>query len=299
MMLSGAELGKDEAIKKHNLESKFRVLPKQFGEYNKEKIFEVEEICVGTNTMSFQSYLKCRNYNFILQLLSHGVFRPVYKLTQKIGISWFNFSKELADAVQNENFKGKLKDLYNDFCKESHSELFDSKEEVIKFYTEQKNYNLLLKGEIGGNLLAKYTAKGLLIYDDILTSIFYVMRNKLDKIYKEKFSLILNSSEKWLKSIHMMREIYGNKKEIKENIRHKLDIDFDFPSWLSKSHLPFDQFKKRSTYELDYDLKRISHLRGEIKSIYGNDKERALDRHLIQYLLSGSNILEKRFEKIN
>ena len=299
MMLSGAELGKDEAIKKHGLKSKFRVLPKQFGEYDKEKIFEVEEICVGTNTMNFQSYLKCRNYNFILQLLSHGVFRPVYKLTQKIGISWFNFSKELADVVQNENFKGKLKDLYNDFCRESHDELFDSKEEVIKFYSEQKNYDSLLKGEMGANLLAKYTAKGLLIYDDILTSIFYVMRNKLDKIYKEKFSLILNSSEKWLKSIHMMREIYGNKKEIKENIRHKLDIDFDFPSWLSKSHLPFDQFKKKSTYKLDYDLKRISHLRSEIKSVYGNDKERALDRHLIQYLLSGSNILEKRFEKIN
>ena len=57
--------------------------------------------------------------------------------------------------------------------------------------------------------------------------------------------------------------------------------------------------KKRSTYKLDYDLKRINRLRNEIKSIYGNDKERALDRHLTQYMSSGSDILEKRFQKIN
>ena len=30
----------------------------------------------------------------------------------------------------NKNFKGKFRDLYNDFCKESHNELFDSEEEV-------------------------------------------------------------------------------------------------------------------------------------------------------------------------
>ena len=299
MMLCGAELGRDEAIKKHGMKSKFRVLPKQFGNYNGKKIFEVEQICVATNTMNFQSYLKCRNYNFILQLLSHGIFRPVYKLTQKIGINWFNFSKELADAIQNKNFKGKLKNLYNEFCRESHNELFDSKEEVIKFYSQPKNYKSLVKGEIGGNLLAKYTSKGLLIYDDILTSVFYIMRNKLSKIHDKKFNLMLNSSEKWLKNVHMMSEIYVNKKDINVNTRCKLDLDFDFPSWLSNSHLPLNQFKKRSTYKLDYDLKRINHLRNEIKSIYGNDKERALDRHLTNYMTSGSNILEKRFQKIN
>ena len=144
MMLCGAELGRDEAIKKHGMKSKFRVLPKQFGEYDGKKIIEVEQICVGTNTMSFESYLKCRNYNFILQLLSHGVFRPVYKLTQKIGISWFNFSKALADLIQEKDFGGKVKELYNEFCKESYNELFNSEEEVINFYTKSKNYESLL-----------------------------------------------------------------------------------------------------------------------------------------------------------
>ena len=37
MMLSGTELGRDAAIKKFDLKSKFRILPKQFGEYREKK----------------------------------------------------------------------------------------------------------------------------------------------------------------------------------------------------------------------------------------------------------------------
>ena len=42
MMLCGAELGRDAAIKKHEMLSKYRVLPKQFGDYYGKKVFEVE-----------------------------------------------------------------------------------------------------------------------------------------------------------------------------------------------------------------------------------------------------------------
>ena len=59
MRLCVAELGRDEAIKKYQMESKFRILPKQFGEYKGEKVFEIEKVCVATETMSFQSYLNC------------------------------------------------------------------------------------------------------------------------------------------------------------------------------------------------------------------------------------------------
>ena len=44
--------------------------------------------------------------------------------------------------------KGKFKDLYDDFCKESRDELFDTKEEAIKFYSKPENYKLLLSGDI-------------------------------------------------------------------------------------------------------------------------------------------------------
>jgi len=54
MMLSGAELGRDAAIEKYKMRGKWRILPKQFGTYNAHKVFEIEQACIETNTMSFE-----------------------------------------------------------------------------------------------------------------------------------------------------------------------------------------------------------------------------------------------------
>ena len=79
---------------------KYRILPKQFGEYDGEKVFEIEKVCVGTKSMNYQSYLNCRNYSFIVKLLGQPVFSPIYKLTQKIGIGWYEFSRAVTKVVQ-------------------------------------------------------------------------------------------------------------------------------------------------------------------------------------------------------
>ena len=82
MLICGTELGRDEAARINEMKAKYRILPKQFGEYAGEKVFEIEKVCVGTKTMNYQSYLNCRNYSFIVKLLGQPVFTPIYKLTQ-------------------------------------------------------------------------------------------------------------------------------------------------------------------------------------------------------------------------
>ena len=135
MMLCGAELGKDKAIREFGIKSKWRILPKGFGEYRGKKILEIEQICVGTNSMNYQGYLNCRNYSFIVKLLGHPVLKPIKKLTDKLGISWFDFSRAVSDLILNEKYQGKFKDLFKDFCKDSHEELFDTQKEAIDFYS--------------------------------------------------------------------------------------------------------------------------------------------------------------------
>ena len=149
--------------------------------------------------MNYQSYLNCRNYSFLVKFLGQPVFTPVYKLVKKIGISWYEFSREITKTVQDKNHKSKLKDLYDEFCTESHNELFDSEDEAKNFYSKPNNYELLLKGKIGENLLGKYSAKGLLFYNDVLTTLFYVIRKNFVEILNKELNLILDSSEKWLK----------------------------------------------------------------------------------------------------
>ena len=48
---------------------------------------------------------------FIVKLFSQQIFKPINKLTEKLGISWFNLTKEIATILQDDSFKGKLKDF--------------------------------------------------------------------------------------------------------------------------------------------------------------------------------------------
>ena len=300
MMICGTELGRDEAIRKYGMKAKYRILPKQFGEYDGEKVFEIEKVCIETNTMSYQNYLNCRNYSFLVKLLAQPVFSPIYKLIQKLGISWYEFSREVTKTVADKNYKSKLKDLYNEFCKESFNELFDTEEEAKQFYSKKENYERLKRGEVGENLLGKYSARGLLVYKDVLTTVFYVIREKFHKKYDKALNSILNSSEKWLKNLYTIDEIFGDTNQLTQNHKYKIKMDFDFPGWLEKSHMPLNEFNKESTYELEYDFNKINYLRNEMKSIYVKDKERAFGRYLMHHgMEKGSGLLEKRFQKIN
>ena len=80
--------------------------------------------------MKFENYLNCRNYSFIVKLLANQVFAPIYKLVKNLDISWFEFSRQLTNVIQDENYKGKLKDIYNEFCKES----------LMSYLTQKRGY---------------------------------------------------------------------------------------------------------------------------------------------------------------
>lgn len=297
MMLCGAELGRDGAIKKYNMKSKFRILPKEFGDYKDNKLFEIEQICIQTNTMNYESYLKCRNYSLFVRLLNHKLFLPIHKLTKKLNISWYELTRALIDFIDDKNFKGKLKDYYNEFCAESQNELFDTEEEAISFYSKQENYERLEKGEIGENLSKKYLAKGLFIYSDVISTIFYLIKNKLLKDHSEEYMSIINSSEKWLKNSHMINEIFGENSSDESN-NFELKIDFDFPGWLSKSHLPLSKFKENSTYKLYYDTGKINNLRDRLKSRFGSMSQRAFATYLSQTKDGQFDAIHKQFKKV-
>jgi len=302
MMLCGATLGRDQAIKKFNMLSKYRILPKAFGEYFGKKSFEIERTCVGTNTMSYQNYLNCRNYSFIVKLLSNPFFLPIYTLTQKLGLNWNEFSRELSKAVQDKNFKGKFKDIYLGFCKESHNELFDSPEEAIEFYSKPNNYKSLLLGDIGENLIAKYTALSLFALDDVFTVIFYVIRNKLKKDISKnsELQLILANSEKWLKNLYLVNDVISNKEIEEKDNKQELKIDFDFPAWLTESKLPFEKFNNKATYKMTYDIEKVKFIRTEIDSLFGfkHGKKRAFGRYIMRRGRAAIDVFKKQYERL-
>ena len=75
-------------------------------------------------------------------------------------------------------------------------------------------------------------------------------------------------------------------------------MDFDFPEWLANSSLPFDKFKRTSTYKLDYDFKKVDKIKNDLNDIIGKDKQRAFGRYIERWF-HGFKFFEKQFEKLN
>jgi len=300
MMLCGAELGRDQAIRKYEMKSKYRILPKQFGEYENLKTLEIERICVSTNTMSQNDYLECRNFSFITKLLANQVFNPIYIMLKNLDISWFDFSIKINEMVKKESFKGNLKDLYNDFCAESESELFDTQAEILEFYSKDENYLKLKEGIIGENLLAKYSSRSLMMLDEIFDSIYTVLKLNFKEKLDPQSLKIIDSSEKWIKNLYMIDEILEIKNTKDKNVN--IDISFDFPSWLANNSEPFEKFNNEVNYNFHCDVGKMSYMKNEFKSIYndyGNDINRAFGRYLMQYVSRGMDVFEKTYQKVN
>ena len=55
----------------------------------------------------------------------------------------------------------KIIDIFNEFKRESKEELWDSEIDLIKYYNKDENYQKLVKGEAGGNLIYKYKSMNL------------------------------------------------------------------------------------------------------------------------------------------
>ena len=87
-----------------------------------------------------------------------------------------------------------------------------------------------MNGDIGENLMTKYIGRGLLILDDIISTLFYVIRDKFKQNLNNELNIVLNSSEKWLKNLYLINIIFSIK--VQKNEMKKLNIDFDFPGWL-------------------------------------------------------------------
>ena len=157
MMLKGAEMEMQESRDHFRFVTRFRVLPKNFGIYGDEKVFDTEEIVVGTDTLSFDDYITARKYHLTSSVFwNDSWFADVVQFVQGYGIK----KSEWWDAMLAglEASKGTTRRFLDDFVRETTNELFPSREACLEFYSHEENFQRLERGEIGDNLMYKYRA---------------------------------------------------------------------------------------------------------------------------------------------
>ena len=163
------------------MQTKFRVMPRCFGEY---QIFgetfpcaEVEEICVGQDTMSFEEYLDCREMDLTVEV-THNVhlFRELYGLARYFGFNWFELLLRFHERRREHS--AELSQVFDDFRGNNLKALWES-EKGARAYAET-HLAQYISNEVGVNEL--FTAKAVAFFlkqDALREALFNEIRNLL------------------------------------------------------------------------------------------------------------------------
>lgn len=162
MLLPGTKIYTDKMREEYRYMVKYRLLPTSFGEYKGQRCFEFEEVSVATKDLSFEDYLQMREiFFFVHNVYSNAIYRPLlrYLIYLKDDIvDFFLFlmkkRKSLGPAFPNR--------VLEDYLRDTQEELFDSREELIQYYSQDHNYQDLREGKKGKNLTHTYRAVVLL-----------------------------------------------------------------------------------------------------------------------------------------
>jgi hypothetical protein len=181
MMLKGSDMETLATRREFGLRCKFRLGPKNFGEYDREKVFDVEEIVVGSDALSFDDYLRCRKHHVTFSVFwNDSWFSDVVAVAGAFGIRPSQWLDAMLGAMESDS--GAVGRFLQDFVAETRGELFDTAEDCRAHYRDEQRFEQLCRGEIGDNLMYKYRA---------LASFF---------LWKEVCALAVNTTERLLRA---------------------------------------------------------------------------------------------------
>lgn len=187
MMLPGSEISTPEVRKQYEMRSRYRVLPRCFGNYSVDGesvvTAEIEEIVTSLDTLPFEDYLDCRRFNLMVTIFyNDGVFQGLLKLLRHLEISRYTWLK----AIFDHEFTGELAQTIDNFIRETKEELWDSRDDLVAFTRKPENIEKYLNDELGANLIYKYQA---LATNEHLRELADVARVSILKVIAEKGKL--------------------------------------------------------------------------------------------------------------
>jgi radical SAM superfamily enzyme YgiQ (UPF0313 family) len=225
MMLPGTELNTPETRKEFGMQFRYRILPRDYGFFNihDKKIIaaDIEEICVSTNSLSFEDYVDCRKMHLIIQIFNNdGVFETALKFLKKLDIKLSDWM----DLIHEEQLEGETKILFDKYEKHTREEIWKDKNELKKFILSPGVIEQYVNGDLGFNLISTFKAIAMTKY-------------------------ILDLKELAKKTIEKLLVI--NKKNSKENIEFIFDaIEFDS----HRSMNLFNDIDTNPTIKIKYDI---------------------------------------------
>ena len=253
MLLDGSEMNLPEERKKWGMKTKFRALQRDFAELSSgKKVIEYEEVVVGSNTMTFEEYIKLRILAFIIFVTNQGiVFDAIQKLLREQDIDVFELYYGM--LTNKKNSSGKTQKVIEQFKQATIDELWDSPQELLENFQKDSEYKKLLDGEAGTNVIYHYKAVVISEYMDDWT----------EHVIEAARILIKNSNNYNDELENQFESVANYCKGLSHNVlgQDRLDtnpqyeFEYDIPSWLSpKTNLKLNNFKLDAKLKISFQL---------------------------------------------
>lgn len=256
IMLPGTESDTSDSREKFGYETRFRVLPRCFGRYElygeDVPVAEIHEVCVANNTMSFDDYLDCRDFDLSVAIFNNGrIFEELLGMAEVLQIPRSEMVAGYHEMAMVSG--GKLEELYNDFRADENRNFWQSETDLEAFLFQSDGLDTYLSGYYGANQIFKYRSIAVFELLEETTDVA-IATTRAELLSRNLLDPLL---EKYLDELKMV--ILARKSEITDVDRTlTLPVHFDFATLDTRHYLvdPRDVFVENglniSVYHTDF-----------------------------------------------
>jgi len=252
MILPGSELYTPKERKKWGLQTKFRVLPRDFTVINGRKVVEIEECVISSNTLTFDEYVELRMIAFSIGMTSNGgIYAALLKFLREKGIDVFELFlqtiKRLNTAHPN------VQHVFDLYKKATIGELWDSPQALEKHYQDDANYKKLLNQEVGMNVMQFHNA---LVTAEYMNEWTEYMLDLSTLLLQDKLNSDTETSRQFTSIANYIRGTCSNVlKRDRMRINPEFEFEYDVQGWLNDpNEATIDQFKLPTLTKFTFKL---------------------------------------------
>jgi radical SAM superfamily enzyme YgiQ (UPF0313 family) len=266
---------------------RYRVVPRQFGYYMGQHVFDTEEVIVQTPTISYEDYLYLRGFALVVQAVyNDSNYLELIRFLKENGVSVYHWLLDIYERLRTGSTLASQQ--LAAFLDETQQELWSSEEALYDFYRQEENYRRLVTGEIGGNLLAKYTSlarfHGFQSWLDVtLTSAAQQMRHDHQGVSADEIATILRDFETYFLFTRKLSHLFESDQVDQLRKGAVIQLTYDIPAWAENRNRDnlIQHGKNHGYYDVRYSEEQLHTIR-TIATHEPHEKSVKL-----QYLLKG------------
>ena len=253
MLLDGSEMGTPNERKKWKLNTKFRILQRDFVELsNGKKVMEIEEVVVSSEHMTFDEYVDLRILAFVIYITNRGtVYDPITKFLREQNLDVFDYFCKIKDDI--DSAPKSIQNIFKRFKDATINELWDTPEEIIANYQKDSEYKKLLNGDAGINVMYHFLAETTSqCMDDwaayILNTAYDFLKKSIqnNQVWEQKFNDVSNYCK------GTAHNTLGKDRMV---TNPEFDFNYNIIEWLkNKNELQMDNFLLSEPIKISFQL---------------------------------------------